>query len=241
MAYNISVTCSSFEDRWRWVNEGIKLLRDQAIEYNPEDPILYKELAWFYQHKMGNILDDANLYYKNQLAILMTDIVGDSPDWPGMAAAPKGKKAFLAAYPPEAPLWEIVRAAGLADYDALDAAFASAAPAELPAGVRNRLADNPGELKKLTDYFRAEYLRRKLKLDPALMLRLNAKYGDLDWRVPESQAIYWATLGIDRTPGHENLDCARIITQALQDAFRSGRILVFDADNYANIQLMPNL
>ena len=39
MAYNISVTCSSFEDRWRWVNEGIKLIRDQAIEYNPEDPV----------------------------------------------------------------------------------------------------------------------------------------------------------------------------------------------------------
>ena len=41
MAYNISVTCSSSVDRWRWVNEGIKLIRDKAIEYNPDDPGIY--------------------------------------------------------------------------------------------------------------------------------------------------------------------------------------------------------
>ena len=80
MAYNISVTCSSFEDRWRWVNEGIKLIRDQAIEYNPEDPVLYKELAWIFQHKLGNIMDDANLFYKNRLAILITNVAGIKPD-----------------------------------------------------------------------------------------------------------------------------------------------------------------
>ena len=69
MAYNISVTCSNHAERWRWVNEGIRLIRDQALEYNPEDPVLYKDLAWIFQHKLGNVLDDANLLYKNRLAI----------------------------------------------------------------------------------------------------------------------------------------------------------------------------
>ncbi|HRU00833.1 MAG TPA: hypothetical protein P5239_03950, partial [Victivallales bacterium] len=71
MAYNISVTCSSFEDRWRWIKKGIELIRDEALFYNPGDPILYKELGWIYQHKLGNIMDDANIYYKNQLALEM--------------------------------------------------------------------------------------------------------------------------------------------------------------------------
>lgn len=241
MAYNISVTCSSFEDRWRWVNEGIKLLRDQAIEYNPEDPVLYKELAWFFHHKMGNILDDANLYYKNQLAILVTGVVGEDPDWKAMAEAPRNEKEFLKIYGPNHRLWVVAKASELPDYTALYNAFKSVYPAALPAGVANRLSDDPELLKKLTDYFRAEYLRRRLKLDSSMIVELNNKYGELDWRVPESQAIYWASMGIKRTPGNVNLDCGRIITQALQDAFRSGRILVFDADNFASIQLMPNL
>ena len=112
MAYNISVTCSSFEDRWRWVNEGIKLIRDQAIEYNPEDPILYKELAWIFQHKLGNIMDDANLYYKNRLAILVTNVVGTNPDWEGMAAAPAGEREFMKVYPEDHRIWKAAQAAG---------------------------------------------------------------------------------------------------------------------------------
>ena len=62
MAYNISVTYSMPEDRWRWVNKGIDLYHE-ALQYNPNDPVLYKELGWIYQHKLGNILDDAQRYY----------------------------------------------------------------------------------------------------------------------------------------------------------------------------------
>ena len=240
MAYNISVTCSSFEDRWRWVNEGIKLLRDQAMVYNPEDPILYKELAWFYHHKMGNILDDANLYYKNQMAILMTGVLGENPDWVGMAAAPVGEKAFMKAYPPTHPLWKAMEKCGLKDYAALYDAFITPYPAELPQKLTAAL-DDPAENKKLSDYFRAEYLRKRLKIDAKVVRELNVQYGEFDWRVPESHAVYWATQGIRHTLKGENLDCARIITQALQDCFRSGRILVFDAEKAEDIQLMPNL
>jgi hypothetical protein len=129
---------------------------------------------------------------------------------------------------------------GIKDYAALYDAFINAYPAELPQNLTAQL-NNPEENKKLSDYFRAEYLRKRLKIDPKFVLGLNQKYGEFDWRVPESHAVYWASQGIAHTLGKENLDCARIITQALQDCFRSGRILVFDAENSADIQLMPNL
>ena len=99
MAYNISVTCSNYEERWRWVNEGVRLIRDQAIEYNPEDPVLYKDLAWIFQHKLGNVLDDANLLYKNRLAIQMMDITGSAePSWKELAAAPASQSEFMKKY-----------------------------------------------------------------------------------------------------------------------------------------------
>ena len=64
MAFNISVKFKDASDRWRWVEQGIELLRDRALRYNPDAPLIYQQLAWLYQFKMGQNLDDANLYYK---------------------------------------------------------------------------------------------------------------------------------------------------------------------------------
>lgn len=79
MAYNISVKFKEtapgeFPDRWRWVRGGIRLLRDDGLRYNPHDVLIHRELAWFFQHKMGQNLDDANNYYKHHWAIEMSRV-----------------------------------------------------------------------------------------------------------------------------------------------------------------------
>jgi hypothetical protein len=81
MAYNISVKFKEnapgdYSDRWRWVQRGIALLRDQGLRYNPDEILIYRELAWFFQHKMGQNLDDANIYYKVQWKNEMTPFFG---------------------------------------------------------------------------------------------------------------------------------------------------------------------
>jgi hypothetical protein len=76
MAYNISVKFKDFPDRWRWVKAGIELLRDDGLRYNPNDVLLYRELAWFFQHKIGQNLDDANMYYKGEWAKEMHEVFG---------------------------------------------------------------------------------------------------------------------------------------------------------------------
>ena len=76
MAYNISVKFSDYGDRWRWVQRGIELLRDQGLRYNPKDALMYRELGWFFQHKMGQNMDDAHLYYKAMWAREMTELFG---------------------------------------------------------------------------------------------------------------------------------------------------------------------
>ncbi|HXI72173.1 MAG TPA: hypothetical protein VNN22_17595 [Verrucomicrobiae bacterium] len=81
MAYNISVKFKEngpgdFSDRWRWVERGIELLRDEGLRYNPNDTLQYRELAWFFQHKMGQNLDDGNAYYKQQWAQEMAPLFG---------------------------------------------------------------------------------------------------------------------------------------------------------------------
>jgi hypothetical protein len=76
MAYNISVKFSSPVDRWRWVKRGIELLRDEGLRYNPNEILMYRELAWFFQHKMGANLDDASMYYKQQWKEEMDQVFG---------------------------------------------------------------------------------------------------------------------------------------------------------------------
>src|SRR6266403_4678503 len=74
MAYNISVKFKDWPDRWRWVSRGIELLRDDGLRYNPNETLIYRELAWFFQHKMGANLDDASVNYKQQWANQMARV-----------------------------------------------------------------------------------------------------------------------------------------------------------------------
>ena len=240
MAYNISVTCSSFADRWRWVNEGIRLIRDQALYYNPEDPVIYKELAWIFSHTLGNILDDANLYYKNRLAIQMMNITGSAePSWKELAAAPADEAAFMKKYPLDGPVWKVFQENGFQDFDALYNDFRSRTPAALAGKLKGKLGDNL--LKEITTFLRAELLRRTLKLEPSVIVGINEKYGVLDWRVPESQAIYWATMGLKRTPGNKDVSLSRLITQSLYESFRGGRLLMVNDKDFSNIVVAPNI
>ena len=76
MAYNISVITHTAEERWDWVNKGIKLLRDEGIVYNPHNIAIYRQLGWTFFHKIGQRADDMNQYYKIMLAKEWQELLG---------------------------------------------------------------------------------------------------------------------------------------------------------------------
>lgn len=247
MAYNISVTCSSHADRWRWVQKGIELLRDEALVYNPGDPVLYKELGWIYQHKIGNIMDDANQYYKNQLALDMMEVFGKADaDWETLAAAPKTEKELKKLLKLDNRFWKDLGAANMdkedryTSFDDIEKDFKIFG--KIPPKVQKALKNNNKSIKIMDNYFRAKWLRDQYKLDPQTILKINNKYGKLDWRLPEAHAIYWATKGIENdVKGEVDVNCDRMITQSLKDAFMGGRLAVIDKNNPETFSTMPNL
>jgi hypothetical protein len=82
MAYNVSVATHTIEERWEWVNEGMRLLREKGLRANPDDMILHKELAFFFMHKIDGNSDDAHLYYKRKMAERWHHLLGEPPiDW----------------------------------------------------------------------------------------------------------------------------------------------------------------
>ena len=238
MAYNISVTYSSPVDRWRWVNRGLDLYHE-ALQYNPNDPVLYKELGWIYQHKLGNILDDAQRYYKYQMALRMITILGKHyPDWKELAAAPANEEALKAALKPESTFFIELKETGYESLDRLSEAFREADgvfPEKLAARMKNK-----DEITLITNYMRVRWLKEVTMLSPADVLKVNEKYGDLDWVLPESFAIYWAMLGIEKSPDRQSVDCSRMITQSLQVTFTNGRMLLPDDKPTEEFLLIPN-
>jgi hypothetical protein len=72
LAYNISVLFDNPEDRWRWVSNGVRLLRDEGLKYNPGDARLLYELGWIFQHKIGGDTDQMHSYYKRAWAAEMS-------------------------------------------------------------------------------------------------------------------------------------------------------------------------
>jgi hypothetical protein len=77
MAYNISVLTHTPEERWDWVNKGIKILRDEGIVYNPSNIAIYRQLGWTFFHKIGQRSDDMNHYYKIKLAEEWQELLGN--------------------------------------------------------------------------------------------------------------------------------------------------------------------
>ena len=187
MAYNISVKFSDHADRWRWVQRGIELLRDEGLRYNPGEALMYRELAWFFQHKMGQSLDDAHNYYKMAWAGEMTRALGNSLT-----------------------------------------------------NLAELLNPQSDELRQ-----RAERLREKFKLNPAIMLEVDRLYGPLDWRLPETHAMYWAVAGLavvrktDAESQKEITALRRVIYQSMHAAVLRGRIISQRADG--SVRIGPNL
>jgi hypothetical protein len=167
MSYNISVKFADFADRWRWVRKGIELLRDDALRLNPKEARLYRELAWHFQHKMGQNLDDAHQYYKAEWAREMTRLLGS------------GRPDFDALIQPKAP----------------------------------------------EDQQRARMLREIYKMDPQFMKQVDQAYDTLDWRLPETHAIYWAEQGLTNSTRKDLMTLRRVIYQCLPVLVLRGRLL----------------
>jgi hypothetical protein len=74
LAYNVSVMMPTPEDRWRWVQSALVLLRDHGLKYNPTSAELHRELAWMFELKIGTDLDAASPLYREKWKALVASV-----------------------------------------------------------------------------------------------------------------------------------------------------------------------
>lgn len=176
LAYNVTVLLGRPDDRWRWVENAVALLRDSGVAMNPDSPEIKRELAWLFLHKIGTDSDSAAGFYRTSWA---REIAG----W----LEPDG----------------------------------SAPPV---------LSMQAGELASA------------LKMDAAFMRRLEARFGKIDWRMPEASTLYWGALALeDATTSRERLSCRRMVYSALLSMIRHHGLLKGDAaDENWQFGAVPN-
>ncbi len=263
MAYNISVAipASQPDQRWRWVRNGYELLRDEAItKYNLNDIEIYHELARILQHKMGGLSDDVHKYYKLQLALMMDPLLNsednrltlsDNAYYDAIANVPADWQTILAD-PNVASLIEALQSTDevFSETETLARTYLSLREnsQRFNPTAAQTIDDFRGSnaLKTLDLFAKAYELRETWKLDPALMREVNQTYGPIDytdpnkrlpmdWRHPDTHAIYWAVKGLrvaaqDSTReieiGETNTD--RIVSHSLQNLFRNGKLYIHD-------------
>src|SRR5262249_52768766 len=93
---------------------------------------------------------------------------------------------------------------------------------------------------------RARLLRETYKMDPEFMKQVDERYGPVEWRLPESHAIYWAAYGLriaEQNPTKIKPDdlitLRRVIYQSMQLSFQRGHMI---ANQFAQaFELGPNL
>lgn len=74
LAYNVSVMMATDEDRWRWIDAAICLLRDEGLKLNPGDSELCRELAWLFQLKLAGDIDTAAATYRRKWRERVEDV-----------------------------------------------------------------------------------------------------------------------------------------------------------------------
>lgn len=73
LAYDIPVSMPN-GDKWFWVYSGVKMLRDQALKWNPGDADLCYELAHLYWYKIGYKDDPAARIYREEWRKIVEDV-----------------------------------------------------------------------------------------------------------------------------------------------------------------------
>ncbi|MBN2592433.1 MAG: hypothetical protein JXA81_02915, partial [Sedimentisphaerales bacterium] len=248
---------------------GYELLRDEAIDkYKLTNITLYRELARIFQHKIGGVSDDAHKYYKLQLAMAMEPLLRsednqlspqDNQYFEALAKEPESWEEIVSD-PNIAALVKALKSADntFADDDEFVSNYLSLRQnsGRFNAAAGEAIDDYRGSdaLKKFDLFAKAWQLHKVWKLDPALMNNLNRTYGPidftdpnthlpLDWRHPDSHAIYWAVRGLQVAAHKESgeidiseTNADRIVGHSLQNLFRYGKLLIRDMQFHVPVE-----
>ncbi|WDE96782.1 hypothetical protein PQO03_02255 [Lentisphaera profundi] len=118
---------------------------------------------------------------------------------------------------------------------------------KLPKAFSETFNHLPPKTRKITLDLISNFLKRRwsemhYRIIPSIALQVEKEISpDLEWRLPQAHAIYWAWRG--KQAGHTELSvkCERMIVQSLYSAFQSGKLLEYRDGDKLSIDWTNNL
>jgi hypothetical protein len=227
MAWNISVLHKDYALRWSWVKAGIRLLRN-ALEYS-DHPDLYLALAEIYRLRIGEIIEPADAYFKYVLVQKVEQAMGG---WSmeSLSLAPTNAvemNQFLGDGVIEKSLKQ--------NKTSLEELFRLKQQHQ----VLPKLTLTTQEKDLVSRYLYRRILESELGIDVEVAATLDALYGPLDWRLPESLSTYWSYLAIHEAElrGQSPYRYQRMFYRSLTRTVSRGHLLSY---NSGQVQTLPN-
>ena len=187
LAWNISAVHGDYELRWQWVRHGIELLKDKAIPaYNA--PEYHLEMARIYFMRIGEIIERADVVFKTKLLVLMSGILGK---WDMTNLASAASDVYDMNEVLGDGRFEMIMEAHSTDEEALYNVFKEFRRIDL-----SDVSEFEKEVIEL--YLRRRLLFDETGIDAVVAADVNEIYGELDWRLADSLAVYWAHTGRER-------------------------------------------
>lgn len=241
MAYNIPVTLSDKEDKWRWTYKGIEHLRDNGIQYNQDTAQLYQELGFLIFDKLELNSNDAyKVYYQKCWFDIWNELIDDKTDFAELEKAPIKFKECQ----------------NNGNWNKFLQFLANASIAfsmhwtfqEFPKTVPEQVANNQ-EMLNIWNLYRSyliyNRITKDLKMDLGRIQKINEKYGTLDWRLPPSHSFYWGEIAFEKMKDYrKKMYTSSLFTHvqilrynSLRQSFENGRFL---ANTPLQLVTVPN-
>ena len=127
------------------------------------------------------------------------------------------------------------------DFDVFEKTFRELG--RVPNALKDRIvldSKSKAQVVEIIDSFmRDRWAWQVYRLDTRRMQAIIDEYGELDFRVAETHAIYWAKVGLEKDPDH--VQCRRMVTQAMKDVVDRGKLLYFSSDTHQSIDWTYNI
>ena len=170
----------------------------------------------------------------------MQKIIGENPKenqnfWNLMAQTPSDYNEFIKKELSDKSISEILKNSGYKNIEDLYISFKQ--EGRLPQQLKSKIIDLK-LFQNLTIHLKKRMLREEFGLDPERIIEINKKFGELDWRLYSSLAIYWSCTGISISK--DSRECHSALNMALAAAVLNGNLLLVDNAEFNNFTTCPN-
>ena len=231
---------------WKWIHEGIKLLRDKGLRNIPDWELNRKvrfELVHIFSRKMSGVSDVEARRFQDYWTLEMLKYL-DEGTLDELKEIQSAAKSFEELLNDEEVVF-FQKRLGLNNTAFEEKIYTQ------PPNLKLLQPDKPenktfnSALTKVYRFSQRYRLSQELNMDIDKMVKVDADYGPLDWRTHQAQIIYWGMEKEQKKFKSGGVDFSPWMRDAMLSSFYNGRVVFSEKKDYflrtQNLEMLPRI